>query len=168
MSKHVGKRFQGNSKSTSSKSCFKIIKKLIFILLLALLILFLLAHWHRLPQPSAENVAAPVAETAEPESSTSNFSPKKLEETHLMLQNLSIQYDQSISTIRFDLSNDSDVDQSAVAFSFSLLDENQNVIIHYDKLSTKETIEAHQKKNFMLIATRDVSHASDYKIETIK
>ena len=168
MSKHVGKRFQGNSKSTSSKSCFKIIKKLIFILLLALLILFLLSHWHRLPQPSAENVAAPVAETVEPESSTSNFSPKKLEETHLMLQNLSIQYDQSISTIRFDLSNDSDVDQSAVAFSFSLLDENQNVIIHYDKLSTKETIEAHQKKSFMLIATRDVSHASDYKIETIK
>ncbi len=168
MSKHVGKRFQGNSKSTSSKSCFKIIKKLIFILLLALLILFLLAHWHRLPQPFAENVAAPVAETAEPESSTSNFSPKKLEETHLMLQNLSIQYDQSISTIRFDLVNVSDVDQSAVAFSFSLLDENQNVIIHYDKLSTKEIIGANQKKNFMLVATRDVSNASDYKIETIK
>lgn len=168
MSKHVGKRFQGNSKSTSSKSCFKIIKKLIFILLLALLILFLLAHWHRLPQPFAENVAAPVAETAEPESSTSTFSPKELEGTNFMLQNLSIQYDQSISTIRFDLVNVSDVDQSAVAFSFSLLDENQNVIIHYDKLSTKEIIEAHQKKNFMLIATRDVSHASDYKIETIK
>ena len=137
-------------------------------MLLALLILFLLAHWHRLPQPSAENVAAPVAETAELESSTSNFSPKKLEETHLMLQNLSIQYDQSISTIRFDLSNDSDVDQSAVAFSFSLLDENQNVIIHYDKLSTKEIIGANQKKNFMLIATRDVSNASDYKIEITK
>ena len=160
MSKHVGKRFQGNSKSTSSKSCFKIIKKLIFILLLALLILFLLAHWHRLPQP--------VAETAKPDSSASNFSPKKLEETHLMLQNLSIQYDQSISTIRFDLVNASDVDQSAVAFSFSLLDENQNVIIHYDKLSTKEIIGANQKKNFMLVATRDVSNASDYKIETIK
>lgn len=168
MSKHVGKRFQGNSKSTSSKSCFKIIKKLIFILLLALLILFLLAHWHRLPQPSAENVAAPVAETAEPESSTSTFSPKELEGTNFMLQNLSIQYDQSISTIRFDLSNDSDVEQSAVAFSFSLLDENQNVIIHYDKLSTKEIIGANQKKNFMLVATRDVSNASDYKIETIK
>lgn len=137
-------------------------------MLLALLILFLLAHWHRLPQPFAENVAAPVAETAEPESSTSTFSPKELEGTNFMLQNLSIQYDQSISTIRFDLVNVSDIDQSAVAFSFSLLDENQNVIIHYDKLSTKEIIEAHQKKNFMLIATRDVSHASDYKIETIK
>lgn len=168
MSKQAGKRFQGNPKNTSSKSRFKTIKKLIFILLLALLILFLLAYWHRLPQPSAENVATPVAETAEPESSTSTFSPKELEGTNFMLQNLSIQYDQSISTIRFDLSNDSDVEQSAIAFSFSLLDENQNVIIHYDKLSTKETIEAHQKKSFMLIATRDVSHASDYKIETIK
>lgn len=137
-------------------------------MLLALLILFLLAHWHRLPQPSTENMAAPVAKTAEPEISASNFSPKKLEETHLMLQNLSIQYDQSISTIRFDLSNDSDVEQSAIAFSFSLLDENQNVIIHYDKLSTKEIIGANQKKNFMLIATRDVSNASDYKIEITK
>lgn len=83
--------------------------------------------------------------------------------THLTVQNLFLIYENNITIIKFNLHNNSLDNQDLFDFTFSLLDENGIVLISYE-LSSGEIIEANTSKEFVLIATRNVSNAFDFKI----
>lgn len=103
-----------------------------------------------------------------PDSNTdSSFESKLFSNTNLRLTNLLLNYKNNITAITFDILNESSKIQDIFNFTFSLLDSDDNVIISYD-LSSKEVIDSNQKKNFVLIATRDVTHATDFKISIKK
>lgn len=100
-------------------------------------------------------------------SDISPFNEKNIDNTNLSLNNLFLNYENNITAITFDICNNSSENQDIFNFSFSLIDDVGNIVINYN-LSSKEIIEANQKKSFVLIATRDVTNATDFIISLKK
>ena len=193
MGKHSAKRFVSNEKKEPTlnrnakiqvKKSSKL-KRLIIIILLFIIIIFAIPHikdfftdyvyevtkdfFDNFSSESEETASEPISISSilETNPNTSPYSTKNIMDTELYVNNLFLKYENNITVINFDICNNSSINQDIFNFTFSLLDENNKVIISYD-LSSEEIIEANQKKDFVLIATRDVSNASDFSISIKK
>lgn len=117
---------------------------------------------------SSENTLSTNDILSECSQNESNYSSKKFDNLdYLYIDNLFLKYENNITLIKFNLYNDSNATQDSLNFNFSLLDENNTLLITYD-LKLSEPLKGNQNKEFILISTRDVSNASDYKIEIKK
>lgn len=182
MGKHSAKIFDSNkntekkTKTRKEKNFFKSWK--LIIILLLFLIIILLALFIRNYSIKLKQNDATAFETNKDSNSVSlssilsteeysKYETRKIENTNLILTNLFLKFENNITVIKFEICNESTEDQPVFDFTFSLLDENNLNIISYD-LSSEEIIPANSKKQFVLIASRDVSNATDFKIDIKK
>ena len=185
MGKHTAKRFDSKEKNTietenRTQKSFKI-GKFIFTIFLFIIVIFIIPYIknffyssiHEIKPNSSDNRASLDIQSDINAVSLSNILPeninnsvypsKKFENTELSISNLFLNYDNNITVIEFDLCNEDLTEQDIFKFTFSLLDENGNIMISFD-LSSEELLQPNQTKSFILIATRDVSNASDFSI----
>lgn len=182
MGKHSAKRFDTKDnnriKSTrKKKKKFNFGKFFLIILLLAVICVlgFIVYKFYpniieKTENKNTENESSNITSLSSmmaKDDEKSKFETKKIEGTDLSLGHLFVNYNNSITLTEFEIFNEGSTDQPIFNFTFSLLDENDDVIIDYD-LSSKEVISANGKRHFNLIASRDVSNATDFKVEVKK
>lgn len=184
MKKNKAKRFNQKSSNKSDETkknnkTLNIKNFLLFFIIIIIIVLIYITKTKNLLNFSDEEVsdsqndilqdnAASLSEMLSELPSNSKYSKKTFDTAeYLEIDNLNLKYENNITIIKFNLFNNSSNNQEIFQFNFSLLDENNNVLISYD-LSSDKIIEANKNKEFVLIATRDVSNAYDYKIELKK
>ena len=174
MKQYNAKRFNESSNNSHSKhtnyhnkSLF--LKLLVFILIVILIILvsmYFKFSWDISTSSNTnteENISANEI-ISDLSDDVSKFKTKSFDSiNYLSVSNLSLKYENNITFIKFNLYNNSSEEQKVFDFTFNLLDENGNTLISYD-LSSKDLIPSNNHKEFVLIATRDVSNAADYTI----
>ena len=176
MKQYNAKRFNGNSKHSHSKHSNNPKKSLSLKLFLLILIIFLAVIailYFKFPWDistssntnveeniSANNIIADISDSVSP------FETKSFDNmNYLSVEDLSLKYENNVTFIKFNLYNNSSEEQKVFDFTFTLLDENGNQLISYN-LSSKDLIPGNNHKEFVLLATRDVSNATDYTIST--
>lgn len=186
MAKHSAKRFdtkeknripkrknkkQNNRNDNSKLNIITIIIILIIIIVVALILAFG-EDFVKIVNSNKENTdtnhnSVSLSSILSENTNISPYSTKKFDKTDLSVSNLFLKYENNITVISFSLSNESLKEQDIFNFTFSLLNENGNPIITYD-LSSEEVLKSNQNKDFILVATMDVSNASDFEISIKK
>ena len=176
MKQYNAKRFNESSKHSHAKHSNNPKKSLPLKLFLLILIIFLAVIailYFKFPWDistssntnveeniSANNIITDISDSVSP------FETKSFNNmNYLSVEDLSLKYENNITFIKFNLYNNSSKEQKVFDFTFTLLDENGNQLISYD-LSSKDLIPVNNHKEFVLLATRDLSNATDYTIST--
>ena len=86
---------------------------------------------------------------------------------YLNVSNLGLKYENNITAVRFNINNNSSDDQDVFYFTLTLTDIDGNVLINFD-ISSEEIIESNNSKEFIVVAAKDVSSATDYQLSIQK
>lgn len=184
MKKHSAKRFDSKDKlkkeTKRSKKAKKKLKLWKIFLLLIIIVIIILVIYFKEPILKFINKSFKAKNNNETNNTNSmslsdilaievpsKYETKKLEGSTFSLTNLCLKYENNITVIEFDFVNEDSKEQSIPNFTLTLLDESGTNIISYN-LSSSEIISPNNKKQFVLIASRDVSNTADYKIEIKK